>query len=277
MFSSAFLIGGDYLEELTIKELMRSKEEKRILTSRISGIEDEYYKFKNEKISCAIVWYEDVKILIPSTHLGIEKASKSIIRGMLGAEIDFIVMEIDKTSNIAIASRKDAMQLRSELELPKLKLNDTVRVRILAVGQKHILVELYGKEVIIKADNLQHTYIVNCKELYSSGEYLKVRIKKLDIENNVFELSSKDFLENPYKSIRKYITEGGEYTGRVIAFPKGNSGVIVQLDTTNISCLVRIPARFNNYPHYLNNVLIRVSEIKEDKKLIYGYLMRIIS
>lgn len=265
------------MKELAIKELMRSKEERRILTGKISGIEDEYYKLKNEKISCAIIWYEDIKIVVPSTHLGIEKANKSMIRGMLGAEIDFIIIEIDIISNIAIASRKDAMQLRAEIELPKLKVNDTVRVRILAVGIKYIIVELYGKEVIIKADNLQHTYIVNCKDIYSPGEYLKVRIKQIDIENNVFELSSKDFIENPYKSIRKYITEGGEYTGKVIAFPKGNSGVIVQLDTTNITCLVRVPARFNNYPHYMDNVLIRISGIKEDKKLIYGYLMRIIS
>ncbi len=43
-----------------------------------------------------------------------------------------------------------------------------------------------------------------------------------------------------------------------------------------ITCLARVPARFNNYPHYMDNVLIRVSEIKEDKKLIYGYLMSII-
>ena len=62
----------------------------------------------------------------------------------------------------------------------------------------------------------------------------------------------------------------------MIAFPKGNSGVIVQLDATNITCLVRVPARFNNYPHYMDNVLIKMLEIKEDKKLIYGYLMRII-
>ena len=97
------------MNELAIKELMRSKEEKRILTGRISGIEDEYYKVKNEYIPCAILWYEDVKVLIPSTHLGISKINKSMIRGMLGAEIDFIVIEIDDISNIAIASRKDAV------------------------------------------------------------------------------------------------------------------------------------------------------------------------
>ncbi len=272
----AFLIGGEKVNELAIKELMRSRDERRILTGRISGIEDEYYKYKNENISCAIVWYEDIKVLIPSTHLGISKINKSMIRGMLGAEIDFIVIEIDTTSNIAIASRKDAMELRAKLELPKLNINDTVWVRILAVGVKHIIVELYGKEVIMKVDNLQHIYILNCKNIYGPGEYLKVKIKNIDIEKNIFELSAKDFIVNPYKNIRKYITENGEYTGKVIAFPKKNSGIIVQLDTTNISCLVRVPARFNNYPHYLDNVLIRVTEIKEDKKLIYGYLMRVI-
>jgi small subunit ribosomal protein S1 len=258
-----------------MKELLRSRDEQRILTGKISGIEDEYYKLKNEYIPCAIIWYDNIKILIPSTHLGISKASKSTIRGMLGAEIDFIVLKIDETSSIAIASRIDAMKLRSELELTKLKNNDVARVRIIAVGIKHIICELYGKEVIIMAKNLKHTYIVNCKDEYSPGEYLKVRIKNIDIENNIFELDAKCFLENPYKSVRKYITEGGEYTGQVIAFPKKNSGIIIQLDQSNISCLVRVPARFNNYPHYMQNVLIKVTEINETKKLIYGYLMRV--
>ena len=45
----AFLIGGENLEELALKEILRSKEEKRILTGKITGIEDEYYMLK-EKI-----------------------------------------------------------------------------------------------------------------------------------------------------------------------------------------------------------------------------------
>lgn len=272
---SAFLVGGDNLNELNFRELLRIKEEKRIITGKITGIEDEYYKIKNEKIPCAIVWYEDIKILIPISHLGISKQTKSMLRGMLGSEIDFIVMEIDETTNLAIASRIDAMNLRAKLELPKLKLNDNIKVRIIAVGIKHIIVEMYGKELIIKAENLQHTYIVNCKDIYAPGDYLKVKIKTLDIENNIFELDAKCFLTNPYKSIRKFITEYGEYTGKVIAFPKKNSGIIIQLDQSNISCLVRVPARFNNYPHYMQNVLIKVTEINETKKLIYGYLMRV--
>lgn len=205
-----------------------------------------------------------------------DKQSKSIIRGMLGAEIDFIVLEYDDITNIAIGSRIDAMKLRSQIELPKVKKNDTVRVRIVGIGIKHIVVDLYGKEVIIKAEKLKHTYIVNCKDIYKVGDYLKVRIKKIDIENNTFELSAKEFEENPFKNIRKYISVGGEYTGTVIAFPKGNSGVLVQLDNTEVTVLTRVPARFNSFPHFMSKVLIKVSEIKEEKKFIYGYLVRII-
>ena len=81
---------------------------------------------------------------MPITHLVKEKQSKSIIRGMLGAEIDFIVLEYDDITNIAIGSRIDAMKLRSQIELPKVKKNDTVRVRIVGIGIKHIVVDLYG-------------------------------------------------------------------------------------------------------------------------------------
>lgn len=264
------------MNEMSMKEIYRSKEEKRILTGKITGVESEYYKVKNENIACAIVWYEDIKVLIPITHLGIENASKKTIRGMLGAEIDFIVKEIDSISEIAIASRIDAMKLRSEIELPKIKVNDIVKVRIIAVAVKYIIVDLYGKEVKIKVDDLQHTYIYSCKEIYMPGEYLKARVKAIDIQNNIFELSCKELLENPYTNIRKYITENGEYTGRVIAFPKSKSGVIVQLDRTKVTCLTRVPARFDKYPHLLDNVLIKVTNIKPDKKLIYGYLARVI-
>ncbi len=264
------------MKDLSVREILRSKEEQRILTGKIMGIEDEYYKLQDKTITCAIVWYEDIKVLIPITHLGVEKESKSLIRGMLGAEIDFIVIEYDNISNIAIASRSLAMKLRSELELPKLKVNDVVKVRIVGVSTKYIIVDLYGKEVIIKAEDLKHTYIVNAKDEFQVGDSLIVRIKEIDIKNNLFKLNAKELLESPFKNIRAYFTENSEYTGKVIGFPKGKSGVLVQLDVVSVVCLTRVPAKFNNYPHFGDKVLIKITEIQENKKFIYGYLMRLI-
>ena len=231
---------------------------------------------QDRSISCAIVWYEDIKVLIPVTHLGVTKENKSLIRGMLNAEIDFIVIEYDETSNIAVANRGLAMELRSKIELPKLKKNDIVKVRIVATSTKHIIVDLYGREVVIKAENLKHTYITNTKEEYAVGDYLRVRVKEIDVENNVFELNAKELLDNPFNNIRRYFTENSEYTGKVIAFPKSKSGVIVKLDAVPVTCLCRIPAKFNSYPHFEDKVLIKITEIQERKKFIYGYLVRVI-
>ena len=164
---SIVFIGGGVLAELAIKEILRSKEEKRILTGNISGIEDEYYKLQDKYITCAIIWYGDIKVLIPITHLVNKRQSKSLIRGMLGAEIDFIILEFNEIANIAIGSRLEAMKLRADLEIQKLKTNDVIRVRIIGIGVKHIIVDMYGKEVVIKADNLKHIYIVNCKDIYN--------------------------------------------------------------------------------------------------------------
>lgn len=257
-------------------EILRSKEEKRILTGRIVGIEDEYYKIQNKFIPCAIIWYENTKVLIPITHLNVEKESKSLIRGMVGAEIDFIVIEYDSITNIAVASRTLAMELRKKIEIPKLKINDVVRVRIVAVARKYIIVDLYGVEVTIKAENLRHTFIVNAKDYYLVGDTLIVKVKKIDAINNVFELSSKELMENPYKNIRKYITENGEYIAEIIGYPKQKSGIIVQLESSEVTCLCRVPATFNSIPHLFDKVLIKITEIKEEKKLIYGILKRII-
>ena len=262
--------------ELHSREILRSKEEKRILTGNIVGIELEYYRPKKKDIPCSILWKNDIKILIPISHLVKNKENKSIIRGMLGSEIDYIILEYDEISNIAIASRLQAMELRQKLELPKLKKDDIIKVRIIAVGVKHIVVDMYGLEINIRANELKHTYIVNCKELYNVGEYLKVKIKGMDIENKIYELSSKEFEDNPFKNIRKYIILNGEYIGKVIGFCKNSSGILVQLDNSNVTVLVRVPARFNGYPHYLDKVLIKITEIKEDKKLVYGYLVRVI-
>lgn len=259
-----------------IGEVLRSKEEKRILTGNIVGIEDEYYKLQNKLISCAVLWYENTKVLIPITHLNLKKKSKSLIRGMIGAEIDFVVIEYDFTTNIAIGSRTMAMEIRRKLEIPKLKVNNVVKVRIVAVARKYVIVDLYGIEVIIPAENLKHTFIVNAKDCYTVGSNLIVRIKKIDIQNNMFELSAKDLIENPYKHIRKYITEGGEYIGTLIGYPKQRSGIIAQLENSEVTCLVRVPASFNSSPHIGDKLLIKISEIKESKKLIYGILKRLI-
>ena len=65
------------------------------------------------------------------------------------------------------------METRAKIEFPKLKVNDIIRVRIVAVSRKYVIVDCYGKEVVIMAENLKHTFIVNAKEDYVVGDMLQ--------------------------------------------------------------------------------------------------------
>ena len=262
------------MNDFSIKDILRSKEEKRILTGTINGIEDNYFNKTNTYIPCAVVWYGDVKVIIPINHFIKKSTNKTILRAMLTAEIDFIVLEYDSQNKIAIASRIEAMDLRAKIELPKLKKNNVIRVRVIAVGVKHIIVDMYGKEVIINASDLKYTYILNCKELYKVGNYLKVRIKEIDIEKNIYKLSAKDFEKDPFEDISRDIKVSSDYKGTVIAIPKDKSGIIVQLDNSQITCKVRLPPGENHYPSYKSKVMVHILEIKEKKRYVYGYLSR---
>ena len=78
------------------------------------------------------------------------------------------------------------------------------------------------------------------------------------------------------KILENTLQKDGEYLGIVVNYPKLKSGVIVQLDNSEVTCLTRVPANFNNVPHLMDKVLIRITEIYPEKKLVYGVLKRII-
>ena len=51
---------------------------------------------------------------------------------------------------------------------------------------------------------------------------LNTPVEHVQIAQHDIELVAKDFMKNPFQDIRKYITENGEYTGKLIGFQKQN-------------------------------------------------------
>ena len=86
-----------------------SKEKGKILKGKIIAIEVE--KMKDEYITCAIIDFNGIKVLIPATEMTIDsKNDKKMLRNMMGAEIKFIVVEADKIGSKAVGSRIKAME-----------------------------------------------------------------------------------------------------------------------------------------------------------------------
>ena len=100
----------DELQEKIIwQNINSSKEKGKILNGKIIAIEVE--KMKDNDITCAIVDFKGIKVLIPATEITNDsKNDKKLLRNMMGAEIKFIIVEVDRVSEKAVGSRIKAMQ-----------------------------------------------------------------------------------------------------------------------------------------------------------------------
>lgn len=174
---------------------------------------------KDADITCAIVDFKGIKVLIPATEIATDfKNNKKLLRNMMGAEIKFIIIETDKISSKAVASRIKAMERIREINIKKVEVGDKIYAKVIGVWRKFIRIECLGADFVVKAQDLQYGYIEDVSKMYKINEEIKVVIKKASEENQMIKISIKDLLEDPFKNIRKDFTEKGEYLATITGY-----------------------------------------------------------
>ena len=259
-------------EKITWQNINSSKEKGKILKGTIIAIETE--KMKDKNINCAIVDFKGVKILIPATEMILEgKNDKKILRNMMGAEISFIVIEVDKVGEKAVASRIKAMKRIKEINLKKLEVGDKIYSKIIGVWKKNIRVECVGMDFIIKAQDLQYGFVEDVSKIYKINEQIKVLIKSIDLEEKKIRISIKDLLEDPFKNIRKDFTEGGEYLASITGY--ADNGIFANI-TQGVDTVCTLPTWLDRPPLPRDKVIIKVYKIIPEKRKIYSSLVKVI-
>lgn len=208
----------DELQEKIIwQNINSSKDRGKILTGKIIAIETE--KMKDADITCAIVDFKGIKVLIPATEIATDfKNNKKLLRNMMGAEIKFIIIETDKISSKAVGSRIKAMERIREINIKKVEVGDKIYAKVIGVWRKFIRIECLGADFVVKAQDLQYGYIEDVSKMYKINEEIKVVIKKVSEENQMIKISIKDLLDDPFKNIRKDFTEKGEYLATITGY-----------------------------------------------------------
>lgn len=259
-------------EKITWQNINSSKEKGKILTGNIIAIEVE--KMKDENITCAIVNFRGIKVLIPVTEIIKESQNnKKILRNMMGAEIKFIVIETDRISEKAVGSRLKAMERIREINIKKLEIGDKLYARIVGVWRKYIRIECVGIDFIVKAQDLQYGYIEDVSKIYKINEQIKVVVKEVDIEKQNIKISIKDLLEDPFKNIRKDFVEKGEYLAEVTGYT--DNGIFANI-AQGVDTVCTLPTWLDRPPLPKEKVIVRIYKIVPEKRKIYSSLVKII-
>lgn len=228
------------------------------------------------RMYCAIVIPFRVRILIPESEMWMDGDERPgfVIRNIAGANIDFVVISVDREGGLAIGSRRMALPSRRYFFSTQPDINrpgSRISCNVLVVGPRRCLVSCNGYDLDLTQREMSYTAIADLRDKYHSGDRLNCIVKEYDRRKNHLIISVKETVPNPFdganfrhpEGSHRYAVIAGKYAG----------GVFCNLpDGVTIMCNYAFhydDSAFNSG----DRVLLVIQRYDMDKKQIYGKIV----
>jgi ribosomal protein S1 len=254
------------------------------LTGTIIGVDPLHVSVRNRETGtmekktmyCAIVVPYRVRVVIPDTEMWEQEQARPdfVLRNMVGATIDFIIIKVDRENGVAVASRR--MAARSQryffAHRPALhRIGAQVKCRVLSVGPRRCLVECYGHDIDLTQRDLRYTAIPDLREEYHPGQELDCAVTGFDPEKGSLQISVKATQTDPFDGAeqrhpvgsRRYATIAGKYGG----------GVFCNLPDGTV-CMCSYSYQYEDADFMVGDtVIVLVQRFAEEKRQMYGKIV----
>ena len=255
---------------------------KSVMSGTVVGVDENTFDVRNRETgvqekktmyTLVVIGYR-VKIIIPEAELWMpgEERPSYTIRGMAGAKTDFVIMEIDREGECAIASRRLAItERRRHFMRGDHNVGEQLMCRVLIVGAKRCSVECNGFDIHLTQRDLSYTTIADLREKYSTGQELKCSLTSFDTKKGTIKISVKDAMPNPFDGAdvrhpirsRRQAVISGKYAG----------GVFCTLpDDTVCLCLYSTQHADGDF-RVGDGVILAVSKHDFSRQLMYGKIL----
>jgi ribosomal protein S1 len=249
------------------QEVYRAIQNRLILQADAVGIEE--HSLNGDAVPCVIVNLKGIKCLMPLSESGEEKITG--LRRLVGRKLAFRVIGIDREANLAVISRRAALEQWAAKTWKEIKEGDVRRGVVENVNPYRAELNIGGIKATLEARDMSWGWVEDARSLMRIGDHLDVKIKEVDSENKKLRVSLKEVLPDPWPSVPSKYIKGGEYLGRITGIME--YGVFVNLEP-GVDALVKLP-RFGD-PEIGKKALIRIDEINVEKRWIKGRLVRLL-
>jgi hypothetical protein len=255
---------------------------KSVLTGSVIGADTTSFDVRNgasgeterKSLTSLIVIGYRVKMLIPETELWFpgDERPPHMTRGMVGCKIDYIVMEIDREGECAVASRRLALAAKRRVFARRgHREGEKLTCNVIAVGAKRCSVELGGYDIQLTQRDLSYTAIPDLRERYRPGQELACVLKSYDADSGKLLISVKDVNPNPFVGADRRHPVGSRR--QAVISGKYGGGVFCTLpdDTT---CLCHYSAQHSDADFSGGDgVIILIRQYDYGRQLIYGKIL----
>ncbi len=242
-----------------------------VLTGHVAGVDS--IKLGEERVTCLVVFDYRVKVLIPYSEMWAEKESEQkerVMQRFLGAEVDYIIREIDREGNCAVASRAQALLHRRKVIQRRLpEPGDLVDCRVLAVSTTRMLLEYEGYETTLSQNSISYGTILDLREDYRPGQTVKAVFK--GFEDARIRLSVKEVNPHPFENVETRHPLHCRRLSRIMG--KYAGGVFCSLEKGFTCLCLYSPGQKDCDFNLGDDVIIVVTKYDYNRKLVYGRIV----
>lgn len=153
-----------------------------------------------------------------------------------GQVVDVEVIEIDAKERRLRVSLKNVLPKPFDDFMKKFKIGDVVKGEVTTVTNFGAFVKIGGIEGLLHNEDASWDRNNKCKELFTVGAELEVKIVKIDVENEKVSLSKKELEDSPIQKYAKSHENGDIVHGKIRDIKE--FGIFVELED-NVDALIR--------------------------------------
>ena len=229
-------------------------------------------KYEGNSVSCLVSIDYRVKVLIPAGEVWYDKSAQRpdyVLKSMSGAEIDYVIIGIDRIGECAIASRRLALESRRRaFKKQRHNVGDIVPCRMIASGRSRCIVEVSGYDFTLWQRDMSYCMITDLRSEFFTGETYKAKIMEYEPASDHLVISMKEVEPHPYDGVEIRHPINSRRVSKVTAKFGGN--VFCRLDG-NLDCLCTYSSQWSDSDFSIGDrVVIAISKFNPVKKQVFG-------
>ena len=255
-----------------------------VLHGRVIGVDELKLKVWNRQTNqteqksmlCAIIVPYRVRIIIPASEMwdtGTERPDY-VMKSLIGANLDFIIIKLDRENCFAVASRRMAMRARRYYFARRPMLNQTgakIQCKLLSVGPRRCLAECYGHDIEMTQRDLRYSAIPDLRDEYHPGQELDCIVKSYDAAADRLHISVKEVEANPFDGAIDRHPIGSRRLAKISG--KYGGGVFCNLPDGTV-CMCNYSYQHDDSDFVVGDtVILTIQNYDMQKKQVYGKIL----
>lgn len=218
-------------------------------------------------LTCMVIMRHLVKVLIPLPLFWIEPTGINP-NSVIGADVDYIIIGVDREGECAIAARSLALEQQRwhALHVQHITEGDIVPVSVLACGPTRITVTACGFDVTMGQQAMSYTYLSDMREEYHVGQQMQAKV--LSVSENMLALSVRDVGTDPYLNAAMRHPAGSSRIATISS--KYAGGVFCRL-TDGCTVVCRYAQQYSDDQfHVGDRVVVQIRSFVDEKRWLRG-------